>query len=331
MGEKLESDTQTDPWQQRKEMQRMFEADSTFEHDVRRAWQDRDAYEHYKNGKEFGFFPNIADFMESFPNEEAFDAWFINGRTQQLEEDSRSEDPVLAEEARRGVEMQRWREDEVFPRIKAVLYSPDSPYKPIVEQEESKLPDEPDPIRRVIRDKLSYQDAPIPDEKKAETLEWSLNSDSAAKYAESLQNLAQTESLNMFAIEQAARGIHIAMLSEADRLGIPVTPYGESITWALWDIGKQYYFFMHPDEVEPGYEETGNPLESQTKSNEIINRHLGWEAYAAFQANSQGWREKVAQDPKLSAALELLNKPPKQNNTLSSSDLAELGKRLRSA
>jgi len=182
-------------------------------------------------------------------------------------------------------------------------------------------------VRQLIEDDLSYQDADLPKDAKRKALEWSQNTDSANRYARSLLELAQKE--NIVSVRKSARALLDTALAEAARIGIPVSPYGKSMTWAMWDIGKQSYFFNHPAENDPRYD-IGDPLTSEAKRNEIINRHLGWEAYAVFHSKtSPEWNRKVIQDEKFARALELLNKPPKQNSTLSSRDLAELGKVLR--
>lgn len=321
-------------WLARKEMQRAFDEDDggRLSLQLNRAWHDRN-----DTAEERSFTPNISDFLTQFPTPEAFDAYFITDRGRALEAELNSPDARNAEDVRRALEQQERREKEAFPYIRAKLYATDSPYKPLQEPEELALPEDSDPIQGLIRNSLSYQDVALsPDpakdrELKESTLKWSQNSESAKKYAASLRELAETRTLQLFEVETAARGLQLVMLNEAERLGIPLTQYGKSITWAMWDIGKQFYFTKQEhreEQIASGYGEPANPLESKAKQDEIINRHLGWEAYAAFNANAE-WKAQVMQDPRFAPALEFLNKPPKQNNTLSSKDLADLGKALR--
>lgn len=181
---------------------------------------------------------------------------------------------------------------------------------------------------QVIEQDLAYQDADLPEEVKRQTLESSMRSESARKYADAIVQLSKKE--NLGTIRESARELVQTLSTELDRLGIPPSPYAKSNTWAMWDIGKQYYFFTHQSENDPAYE-IGDPLTSDKKREEIVNRHLGWEAHVAFQANAE-WKNKIVSDGKFAKALPLLNKPPKQNSdTLSSKDLAELGKALREA
>ncbi|MGE5541078.1 MAG: hypothetical protein ACM3TU_02220 [Bacillota bacterium] len=180
---------------------------------------------------------------------------------------------------------------------------------------------------RIVETDLSYQDADIPEEQKRGILQEQRGATKGKRYAESLVLASETGGLE--AIRSLADGMRTTMLSEAARLGIPVSPYGRSKSWAMWDIGKQYHFFSNPDQNDPRYE-IGNPLESESKQEEMINRHLGWEAYTAYLTNEE-FRNRVVSDPAFKPALDLFNKPPKERGTLSSYDLAELGKVLRTA
>lgn len=294
---------------------------------------------------------DLADFVAAFPTPRLFDETFIVKRREDLMRRMTATKPESGDASLLRMELKNLQEREatVYPRFKAAIYGKRNEYweqgklllrasgknsvDPIVDD----IPARPQeraasfnalPSReQMIESDLAYQDAQLSDDVKRRTLDWSKTSESAQRYADSLLQLSQRETLE--AIRNLARKILDTMLAEATRIGMPITTYGRSMSWAMWDIGKQYHFFTHPDQIEPGYEETGNPLESQTKQDEIINRHLGWEAYAAFSGNVQGWREKVERDPKFTPALELLSKPPKQNNTLSSKDLADLGRTLR--
>lgn len=294
---------------------------------------------------------DIVDFVAAFPTPRLFDETFISKRREDLMQRMAATKPESGDASLLRMELKNLQEREatVYPRFKAAIYGKRNEYweqgklllrasgKNSVDPITDDIPSRPQeraasfnalPSReQMIESDLAYQDAQLSDDVKRRMLDWSRTSESAQRYADSLLQLSQRE--NLEAIRNLARKILDTMVSEAARIGIPLTVYGKSMTWAMWDIGKQYHFFTHPDQIEPGYEETGNPLESQTKQDEIINRHLGWEAYAAFSTNAQGWKEKVARDPKFAPALELLNKPPKQNNTLSSKDLADLGAALR--
>lgn len=182
-------------------------------------------------------------------------------------------------------------------------------------------------LKKSIIEDLSYQDVDVPIEIKQKMLEDTLTSESANKYAESLAELS--EYVGGFESVRAVSGKLVEKMSvEAKRLGILISPFGKSRTWAIWDMGKQYYYFTHPDENDSKYA-IGDPF-SEAKSEEIVNRHLGWEAYGAYNQNGQKeFLEKIPAD-KRPSILVLLERKPKDNGTLSSKELAELGALLRS-
>lgn len=311
----------------------------------------------------------VGRFVQMYPTPHAFDKALVGNRLQELQAAFEQEQsPGRRDALKMEITLQKQKEREMYPHLRTTLYGkrneyweqsklllkeargdevaeaaevgvpvqepvaipPYSTEQPFVSPlQEKPMPPETTEFLRdhVIEQDLSYQDAVLPEEVKQRTLDWSKKSESAQKYANSIVELSQRA--NLETIRQAGKEITQIMSAEATRLGIPVSSYGKSNTWAMWDIGKQNYFFTHQAENNPTYE-IGDPLTSETKREEIINRHLGWEAYAAFRGNvAQEWRQKIMSDRKFSNALELLNKSPKQNNSLSSRDLAELGKILR--
>lgn len=184
----------------------------------------------------------------------------------------------------------------------------------------------------IVESLLSYQDANLPEKQKRGMLDWSRGNESAQKYARSLEEIAHVK--NLSEIQKMSKTLRDKMLNDAQKIGLPVSPHGKSFSWASWDIGKQFYYFTHPNEADRNYT-IANPLESEEKQREIIDRHLGWEAYAVFNnpatEERQRWKEKILGDPRYSKALAFLNKTPKENRTLSSKDLAELGAILRTS
>ena len=89
----------------------------------------------------------------------------------------------------------------------------------------------PDLIRsHIVKADLAYQDAELPEELKKQTLEWSNSSESANRYAESIARAGATGGIE--SVRRLATVIRDSMLSEAARLGIPVTTYGQSSSWA---------------------------------------------------------------------------------------------------
>ena len=214
-------------------------------------------------------------------------------------------------------------EAESLPKEETVSTQPTIPTPPIFE---TLSPQSAEVIRNQILERdLAYQDIDMLPEQKESYKQWVHSSDSAKKYAESLINASGSGGVE--SIRTQAREIRDQMLSEANRIGVPMSAHGKSLSWVMWDIGKQYHFFTNPEQNDPRYE-LGNPLQSESKREEILNRHIGWEAYAAFQGNAE-YRARVQNDPRLRDALSLFTKAPKMNRSLSSSDLAELGRLLR--
>jgi hypothetical protein len=216
-------------------------------------------------------------------------------------------------------ELKKPQQEETIP------VQPQAPKPPVFEQ---LSPRSAELIRNQILERdLAYQDIDMPPDQKESYKQWVYSSESAKKYAESLVNASSTGGLET--IRTQARELRDKMLTEASRTGIPMSTHGKSLSWAMWDMGKQYHFFTHQDLNDPTYE-IGNPLESESKREEILNRHIGWEAYAAFQdKNNPEYKTRVQNDPRLRATLRFFTKEPNAHRSLSSNELAELGKMLR--
>jgi hypothetical protein len=171
---------------------------------------------------------------------------------------------------------------------------------------------------------LTFQDALVSDEERAVMREWGNNSESARRYAVALKDkevrLGGPEKLKSW-----AEAIYIDMLQSAKELELPVSAHGHSRSWVLWDIAKQHYYLTHPDEADSRYSLPS--VENMDKMNEISLRHLGWEAYKAFQESSE-WKSKIRNRPFWAKVKPYLERPPKENGTLSSLELAELGAAL---
>lgn len=175
----------------------------------------------------------------------------------------------------------------------------------------------------IVSEYLAYQDIPASADEKKSMLDWSMKSESASRYAEALQEAMS------HAPKQQIEGIASHMVSEArdilDKSGITGSSFLGSKTWAMWDIGKQYYYASHPDEADKRYT-IADPLRSPEKVREIVDRHVGWEAY---RTKDKKFAERFKKHPLYKKLLEYLNKPAKRNGDLSSKDLADLGAVIR--
>lgn len=311
----------------------------------------------------------LGRFVEKYPTPLAFDKAFITDQLERIQAQlETTTNPQSQELLKKSISLLQQREKRRYPRMREVLYGKRNEYweqgklllkeareddeatesvevkttqeeritssprfveQPVAKEQEG--PAQPETTQflqsLVIDEDLAYQDLALPVEAKKQMLDWSRQSESAQKYAGSIVELSQRASLE--AVRDIAKELVRKMAEEASRLGIPVSPYGKSNTWAMWDMGKQNYFFTHQTENNQKYE-IGDPLASEEKREEIINRHLGWEAYTAFRSNAtQEWKQRIANDRRFVRALDLLNKEPKPNSSLSSKDLEELGKILR--
>ena len=177
----------------------------------------------------------------------------------------------------------------------------------------------------VLGQYLSYQDATLPEEAKKQALEYNQNSESAKRYAEALIEMSAKH--NLAEVQDVAREMVEECTSRLEALGCMPSAYTASLSWAMWDIGKQEHYLLHPEQGDPKYT-IADPLTSPEKREEIIDRHVGWEAFAAGRRGENSFLERVPEVTR-TAATEYLSRTPKSNGTLSSKELAELGALLR--
>ena len=171
---------------------------------------------------------------------------------------------------------------------------------------------------------LSYRDANIPEQEKANALRFVRDSDSGRKYADALIEMTKTHNVREF--ENVAQKMVEECRSVLGKLGIRPTPYTDSKTWGMWDIGKQYYFLLHPDENDPKYR-IADPIADSGKHAEIVHRHVGWEVYAAWRRGEKDFLERTPEKTR-NQIVGYLEREPKHRGTLSSDELAELGSLL---
>ncbi len=180
------------------------------------------------------------------------------------------------------------------------------------------------PTKDILHEYLAYQDTFVSDIDKKSMLERTIKSESANKYAKALQEIISTNPKEKIEL------IVSDMLTEAydilKKIGVIGSPFLNSKTWAMWDIGKQYYFATHPDEADKRYEIV-DPLKSSEKITEIVDRHIGWEVY---HAKNKEFMKNFGKHPLYDKLSKFLEKAPKSSNgDLSSKDLARLGSLIR--
>jgi hypothetical protein len=75
----------------------------------------------------------------------------------------------------------------------------------------------------------------------------------------------------------------------AKKIGINSSKFGQSETWALWDIGKQlYHYGTGGVETDSAKYRVANPLSDDEMQSEIIARHLGWEDWLGKEGSQPG-------------------------------------------
>lgn len=194
------------------------------------------------------------------------------------------------------------------------LVAPELPSKPKIDVKTR--------VDAIVESFLSYGDAELSEEVKQQSLESNKNNPQAKKYAGALAEIMNAHGEPE--IQKKAQEMLTQCVDRLHSLGITnVSPYTKSQSWALWDLGKQQYFFTHANEADPRYT-IGDPL-SPEKQKEIVDRHVGWEAYHNFRLNNQSFINIVNAHHKVREIWAILNKPPKDNGELSSFDLAALG------
>lgn len=172
----------------------------------------------------------------------------------------------------------------------------------------------------IIYDYLSYQDISTNADEKKNMLEYSLGNKSAEKYAEALEDMIKENSKED--VENLARDMKQKAKDILKKAGVRVSSFLESNTWAMWDLGKQFYFFNHQDEADKKYT-IANPMKSPEKITEIIDRQIGWEIY---HSRDKSFIDKFKGHPEYVRLQSLLSKQPQpERGDLSSKELAEIG------
>ncbi len=121
-------------------------------------------------------------------------------------------------------------------------------------------------------------------------------------------------------------------LDTLKELGIEPTKYGESISWALWDITKQSYLAKHPEESDGSKYKLGYPLAQDQNGaellQEIIDRHVGWEIMSKHDGEENAPINLSTEAT--NEILKILNESERnESGQLHSYDLAKVGRVVR--
>ena len=148
-----------------------------------------------------------------------------------------------------------------------------------------------------------------------------------AKYGAALSKLDGAYRIDR--IDGLASSLKDRVLDWMQRMGLSPSPYTPSISWARWDIAKQYYLSKRPEESDPERYHLGNPMEDQRVQDEIAYRHLGWEIHSKWIHDSEQKEiihRKLSGKPSAEGILEILDMRTKEDGQLPSDQLAKLGR-----
>lgn len=99
-------------------------------------------------------------------------------------------------------------------------------------------------------------------------------SENGKKYARALTKAANSVGIDK--INKVSRDLRSRFNSLMKEIGREPSTWGQSETWAMWDIGKQLYLFENQNESSDKYR-LANPLTDEQLQEEIVLRMIGWE------------------------------------------------------
>src|SRR5205823_1959573 len=111
----------------------------------------------------------------------------------------------------------------------------------------------PDTPKEIIEKYLTYQDRGTPEDKsnRIANVPAQSNAENYRKYAEALQELGNTRGMKK--VVEMADTMKDAMKKDAERLDLKVSDFGKDRSWAMCDIGKQFYLYKNQNETSDEY------------------------------------------------------------------------------
>lgn len=150
---------------------------------------------------------------------------------------------------------------------------------------------------------------------------------SCQKYSQSLKKLAALYGEDHLK-DLVRNNIRRRFMEKMKHTKCPPSEYGKNDTWIYWDLAKQYYYFMNPEESNPNKYDLADPVTSEKLQEEMIERHVGWEI---FHPNRKYFIEMIDRkgfdDPEV---LQYFINPIKSDQRLNSRQYQELGELLLS-
>lgn len=130
---------------------------------------------------------------------------------------------------------------------------------------------------------LSYADVLEGDQAQS-AIAYTEQNPAGQKYTEAL--IKMSEEVGTQEVLDTAASLRKLYTHEMEKLGLQSSKYGESLSWAVWDLAKQRYLAEHPEESDSEYT-LGDPLAKDEAAakvlDDIVDRHLGWEYAQQYQ------------------------------------------------
>ncbi len=186
-----------------------------------------------------------------------------------------------------------------------------------------------DELKEIILKYFIYNDSSdLSDEEKEKIKLKVLNSDKSMKLARVIWNLTQSNKINEF--EDIAKKIYSNVLTDLHNFNIGIQPYSLSLSWSYWELAKNIYYSENPNEADRKNYNLLNPLTNIEKQVEIQDRQIGWEVYnKMIQGKLDDFLNNIKNPIFRKRLIEFMIEKPKENGTLPSYKLAELGKNVR--
>lgn len=186
-------------------------------------------------------------------------------------------------------------------------------------------------INQIILDFFTYKDSHELSDEEKEIIEMNtLKSESAKRYANIIFKLEKENKLEE--VKRVSKEIFAKTITKLNEYEVEPLPFTYSLSWAIWDIVKQIYYLENPQETTDKYI-LENPLESEEKQQEIIDRHIGWEVYTQMcSENLNNFLNKI-RDPVFGKRVinVMIDKTNDGDKRMPSYKLSELGKNVRMA
>jgi hypothetical protein len=190
----------------------------------------------------------------------------------------------------------------------------------------------PQPVKEVIEKYLTYQT--VERRHRGLRIHNALKNADTVKYASALLTAGEREPGGMKHVSDTADNLRAAMQENAAKLKLPLSQWAKDSSWAMRDLGKQYYYYLHQDEAgDIEKEKRVDPFEETAQGNlvlwDVANRGLAVEARKAFydkRTEAAQWKAEIESDSAYTEAIGILaDKKERNHGHLTFVELTKLG------